>query len=77
MEHFSALAGVFVRQKWNFFAERNLFLAAKTQISFSKEIPGSVERGEKRGFGRIFPSNWRPCACKIRLPFCKPSSPSG
>ena len=77
MAHFSASAGVFVRQKRDFFAERNSFLAAKTRISCRKEIPGSVERGKKRGFGRLFLSIWRLSACKIRLPFCKPSSTSG
>ena len=70
--HFSASAGVFVRQKQDFFAERNFFLAAKTKISCRKEIPGSVESGEKRGFGRLFLSIWRISAYKIRLPFCKP-----
>ena len=72
MEHFSALAGVFVRQKRNFFAERNFLLAAKTQISCRKEVFGSVEDGEKRGFGRIFSSGWRLFASKIHLSFCKP-----
>ena len=72
MKHFSAAASVFVRQKWNFFAERNFFLAAKTKISCRKEIPGRVESGEKRGFGRLFTSNLRPSACKIHLSFCKP-----
>ena len=71
MEHFSALAGVFVRQKRNFFAERNFFLAARTQISCRKEIPGSVESGEKRGFGPVFPSGWRPPACETHLSFCR------
>ena len=75
MEHFSALAGVFVRQKRNFFAERNFLLAAKTQISCRKEIFGSVENGEKRGFGRLFPSKWRPSACKTPLSFCNPFPP--
>ena len=70
MEHFSATAGVFVRQKRNFFAERNFFLAAKTQISCRKEIPGSVESGEKRGFGPPFPSIWDFHPYKIRLTFC-------
>ena len=77
MAHFSASAGFFVRQKLDFFAERNLFLAAKTQISCRKEIHGRVESGEKRGFGRIFSSGWKPSACKTRLTFCKPSSLSG
>ena len=72
MKHFSASVGVFVRQKWNFFAERNLFLAAKTQISCRKGVHGSVESGEKRGFGRIFSPIWRSSACKIHLSFCKP-----
>ena len=72
MEHFSASESVFVRQKRDFFAERNLLLAAKTRISCRKEIPESVESREKRGFGRLFPSGWRPSACKIRLSFCKP-----
>ena len=72
MEHFSASESVFVRQKRDFFAERNLLLAAKTRISCRKEIPESVESREKRGFGRLFPSGWRPSACRIRLSFCKP-----
>ena len=72
MEHFSAAVSVFVRRKWDFFAERIFFLAAKTQISFSKEIFGSVENGENRGFGRIFSSIWRSSAHKIHLSFCKP-----
>ena len=71
MEHFSASAPVFVRQKRNFFAERNFFLAAKTKISCRKEIQGSVESWEKRGFGRLSSSNWRLSAHKIHLSFCK------
>ena len=77
MAHFSAAAGFFVRQKRDFFAERNLFLAAKTRISCRKEIHGSVESGEKRGFAWIFSSNWRLSACKTRLPFCKLLLPLG
>ena len=71
MEHFSASESVFVRQKQNFFAERNFFLAAKTKISCRKDVSGSVESGEKRGFGRPFLSNWRLSAHKIHLSFCK------
>ena len=70
MEHFPASLPVFVRQKRKFFAERNFLLAAKTKISCRKEIHGRVESGEKRGFGRLFPSNWRLFACKIHLSFC-------
>ena len=72
MEHFSAAAGVFVRQKWNFFAERNFLLAAKTKISCRKDVSGRVESGGKRGFGRLFPSGWGLSACKIQLSFCQP-----
>ena len=71
MEHFSASASVSVRQKRDFFPQRNFFLAAKPRISCRKEIPGRVESGEKRGFGRLFSSNWRLSAHKIHLSFCK------
>ena len=66
-----------MRQKRDFFAERNFFLAAKTRISCRKEIPGRVESGEKRGFGRLFLSIWRLSAHKIHLSFCNlPSRPA-
>ena len=66
---------------WNISPPRRPFPCGKNGISFRKEIsflpqsrkeiPGHVESGEKRGFGRLFPSNWRLSAHKIHLSFCK------
>ena len=60
----------FVRQKRDFFAERNFFLAAKTKISCRKEIFRRLESGRKPGFGAVFSSGLAFSAYKIRLTFC-------
>ena len=59
-----------MRQKWNFFAERNFFLAAKTEISCRKAVFRRAESGEKRGFAGLFLSGWGVSAGKNGLTFC-------
>ena len=67
MEHFSAFVSVFVRQKRNFFPQRNFFLAAKTEFSFRKDVPGRVESGGKTGLLAAF-SFWLE-ASRVQNPF--------
>ena len=68
--YFFGLKPVFMRSKWNFFAERNLFLAAKTEISCRKEIFRRVGSGWKAGFVPFFSSVWRLSAYRFHLTFC-------
>ena len=75
--HFPRTAALFVRQKWNFFAERKKFLSAKTQISCRKEVSRSVENRKIRGFGRLFRSRRDAAAYKIRLTDCHPKGGTG
>ena len=72
MMHFPAPPPVFYRTKWNFFAERNEFLAAKTKKSCRKAVSKKPENEGNRGFGQYFPSGWSLTAYKIRLTFCPP-----
>ena len=60
---------------WSISPPWRAFSCGKNGISLLKEIFGSVENGEKRGFGRLFPSKWRPSACKTPLSFCNPFPP--
>ena len=55
MEHFSVPTVVFSRKKQNLFPQRNEPPSAKEKLFCRKAVPAGAERGEKQGFGRLFP----------------------
>ena len=67
MEHFSVPAVVFSRKKQNRFPQRNEPSSAKTKLFCRKALPAGAERGEKQGFGRLFPL-WMKSA-RVQTPF--------
>ena len=60
-----------LRYKADFFAERNIFLSAKTEISCRKAVFGLLAGVEKRGFGWVFSSGRKAEACRSRLTDCR------
>ena len=67
MEHFSASAVVFPRKKQTRFPQRNESPSAKTELFCRKAVPVCAERGEKQGFGRLFPF-WME-SVRVQTPF--------
>ena len=67
MEHFSVPAVAFSRKKQNCFPQRNEQPSAKTKLFCRKVLPAGSKRGEKQGFGRLFPLRME--SVRVQPPF--------